>query len=93
MIYFMILLFDYFSNLFFIGSVIRPVHSMDGVTHAVTVNGFSTQVRVAGGSRVNRLYSAVGCVTSRLDRTRGLGGSFVSSMSRRLHAPLATVEN
>lgn len=83
------------SKLVFVHSVITPVEGLSRVSDGVTRNSFSRMggVRCGCSSRVNSLYSTVDSVTLSLRATSRVGGSFVSQMSRRLHAPLATVGN
>lgn len=81
------------SGLFFVQSVVVPIGRVAGAAGRVTRNGLGTEVRGGCSSRVKVLYSSVGSVTSRVTATSGVGGSFVSAVSRRLQAPLASVGN
>lgn len=73
------------------GGVIAPLRRVDHTTGRFTMNSFSCEIGIRNRSRLTSLNATFGSVTSTLSILRNSQHDFISGISRRLGAPVASV--
>ena len=86
-----ILALVYFSNLYFVRSIVEPVASITGITKRIAAGSYGIQIEKQHDDEIGDLTDAINDMSTRINESEKLKSEFISSVSHELRTPLTAI--
>jgi len=86
-----ILLIVYFSNLYFVKSIVEPVAGITEITKRIAAGSYGIQIEKQYDDEIGDLTDAINDMSSRINASEKLKSEFISSVSHELRTPLTAI--
>ena len=81
----------YFSNLYFVKSIVEPVASITGITKRIAAGSYGIQIEKQHDDEIGDLTDAINDMSTRINESEKLKSEFISSVSHELRTPLTAI--
>ena len=88
---FAILALVYFSNLYFVRSIIDPVAGITEITRRIAGGSYGIQIEKRNDDEIGDLTDAINNMSTQIDQAEKTKNEFISSMSHELRTPLTAI--
>ena len=88
---FAILLLVYFSNLYFVTSIVEPVAGITEITKRIAAGSYGIQIEKQHDDEIGDLTDAINDMSTRIDQAEKIKNEFISSVSHELRTPLTAI--
>ena len=86
-----ILLMVYFSNLYFVTSIVEPVAGITEITKRIAAGSYGIQIEKQHDDEIGDLTDAINDMSTRIDQAEKIKNEFISSVSHELRTPLTAI--
>ena len=86
-----ILLLVYFSNLYFVKSIVEPMAGITEITQRIAGGSYGIQIEKQHDDEIGDLTDAINDMSARIDQAEKLKSEFISSVSHELRTPLTAI--
>ena len=86
-----IFLLVYFSNLYFVKSIVEPVAGITEITKRIAAGSYGIQIEKQYDDEIGDLTDAINDMSSRINASEKMKSEFISSVSHELRTPLTAI--
>ncbi len=87
-----ILLFMFVSGMYFVKSIVIPVHQISNVTKKYALGDFSARVKTKSTDEIGELCGTINNMAAELENAESMKNEFISSVSHELRTPLTAIK-
>ena len=80
-----------FSGLFFIKSIIHPIHDVSNIARKIAMGDFESRIEINKNDEIGELCDSINYMASELSRAENMKNDFISSVSHELRTPLTAI--
>lgn len=86
-----ILMVVYFSNLYFVRSIVEPVAQITEITKSIAAGSYGIQIEKQNDDEIGDLTDAINDMSLRINESEQMKNEFISSVSHELRTPLTAI--
>jgi len=86
-----ILMVVYFSNLYFVRSIVEPVAQITEITKRIAAGSYGIQIEKQNDDEIGDLTDAINDMSLRINESEQMKNEFISSVSHELRTPLTAI--
>ncbi len=86
-----ILALVYFSNLYFVKSIVEPVAGITEITKRIAAGSYGIQIEKQHDDEIGDLTDALNDMSMKIDQAERMQSEFISSVSHELRTPLTAI--
>ncbi len=87
-----ILLFMFVSGMYFVKSIVMPVHQITNATKRYALGDFSARVKNKSTDEIGELCVTINNMATELENAESMKNEFISSVSHELRTPLTAIK-
>ncbi len=87
-----VLLIMLFTGFFFIGSILKPIQQINGITKKYAMGDFSVRIKNNSQDEIGDLCTSINYMADELSNTEAMKNEFISSVSHELRTPLTAIK-
>jgi len=84
--------FSIMSGMYFIRSIVRPIHNIENTTAKISKGEFDVRIENTYNDEIGQLCDAINNMAEELGRTDEIKNEFISSVSHELRTPLTAIK-
>lgn len=81
----------YFSNLYFVRSIVEPVAQITEITKRIAAGSYGIQIEKQNDDEIGDLTDAINDMSARINESEKAKSEFISSISHELRTPLTAI--
>ncbi len=81
-----------FSGVYFVGSIVRPVQKLNGVTKKFAMGDFNERITSETDDEIGQLCASINYMANELSTAEAMKNEFISSVSHELRTPLTAIK-
>ena len=87
-----IMAFSVMSGMYFVRSIVRPIHSIEATAAQISKGQFDVRIKNTYDDEIGQLCDAINNMAQELGRTDEIKNDFISSVSHELRTPLTAIK-
>jgi len=87
-----IMAFSVMSGMYFVRSIVRPIHSIEATAAKISKGQFDVRIKNTYDDEIGQLCDAINNMAQELGRTDEIKNDFISSVSHELRTPLTAIK-
>ncbi|MDR1131408.1 MAG: HAMP domain-containing histidine kinase [Oscillospiraceae bacterium] len=88
---FLVILIVFFSNMYFIRTIIEPIDELTGLARRIAEGGYGIQTEKKYDDEIGDLTDAINEMSTKISRSEKMQTEFISSVSHELRTPLTAI--